>query len=152
MVLNFLSFSICFFVVMMILDLCVNYHREITQNTLCPWTIGSLSCGIYIKHLYISYWFLPYLSPKMYLFNSHCLPWLLWFHLILLNVLSVIFNVDRDYDHICVHFVFKCKTVNNALILRELSYIQYNTPFVLISIGIGCCWKTNIFWVLCVPS
>jgi hypothetical protein len=101
---------------------------------------------IYIKHLYIGYCFLPYLSPKMYLFNSHCLLWLLWFHLILLNMLSVIFNVDRDDDPICVHFVFKCKTVNNALILGELSYIHYNTLFVLISIGIGCCWKTNIFF------
>jgi hypothetical protein len=43
-----LIFSICFFVVKMILDLCVNYHREITPNTFCPWTIGTLSCGTYI--------------------------------------------------------------------------------------------------------
>jgi hypothetical protein len=43
-----LIFFICFFVVKMILGLCVNYHWEITPNTSCPWKIGTLSCGIYI--------------------------------------------------------------------------------------------------------
>jgi hypothetical protein len=63
------------------------------------------------------------------------------------------FCVGRCDDPTCVHFVFKCKIINNALILGELSYICYNTLFVLISFGIGFCSKTNLFFlVLSVPS
>jgi hypothetical protein len=63
------------------------------------------------------------------------------------------FHIGRCDNLICVHFVFKYKIINNALILGELSYIHYNILFVLILIGIGYCWKTNhLFLVLCVPS
>jgi hypothetical protein len=77
----------------------------------------------------------------------------LWFHLILLNLFCVIINVGRDDDPIYMHFIFKCKIINNALILGELSHIFYNILLGLISIGIGYCWKTNLFFlVLSVPS
>jgi hypothetical protein len=88
------------------------------------------------------------LPKKCICFNSHCLPWLLWFHLILLNLFCVILNVGRDDDSICVHFVFKCKIINNALILGDLSYILYNILLGIISIGIGYCWKTNLFFLV----
>jgi hypothetical protein len=50
------------------------------------------------------------------------------------------FYVGRCDDPICVHFVFKCKIINNALILGELSCICYNTllclfQLVLIIVG-----------------
>jgi hypothetical protein len=87
-----LIFSICFCVAKMILDLCVNYHREINPNTSCSWTIGTLSCGTYILIIFT----LPIAfnclisSQKCICLNSHCLPWLLLFHLILLNLFCVI--------------------------------------------------------------
>jgi hypothetical protein len=147
---------ICFFVVKMISDLCVKYHRE-TNNSkyllsmdkwyFIMWYIFWLSL-----HWLLLLITLP-LTKKCICFNSHCLPWLLWFHLILLNLFCVILNVGWDDDPICVHFVFKYKIINNALILGELSYICYNILLWLISIGIGYCWKTNLFfWVLSVPS
>jgi hypothetical protein len=89
-----------------------------------------------------------FVAKKCICFNSHCLPWLLWFHLILLNLFCVILNVGRDDDFICLHFVFKCKIINNALILGELSYIFYNILLGLISIGIGYCCKTNLFFLI----
>jgi len=50
------------------------------------------------------------------------------------------FYIGRCDDPTCVHFVFKCKIINNALILGELSYICYNTllclfQLVLIIVG-----------------
>jgi hypothetical protein len=144
-----------FFVVKMILDLCT-IGKLITLNTSYPWTIGTLSCGIciYWSSLYLQLLLITLsLAKKCICFNSHCLPWLLWFHLILLNLFCVILNVGRYADPICVHFVFKCKIINNALILGELSYIFYNILLWLISIGIGYCWKINLFFlVLSVPS
>jgi hypothetical protein len=68
------------------------------------------------------------LAKKCICFNSHCLPWLLWFHLILLNFLCY-FYVGRCDDPICVHFIFKCEIINNALILGELSYICYTQSY-----------------------
>jgi hypothetical protein len=63
------------------------------------------------------------------------------------------FYLGKYDDPICEDFVVKCKIVNNALILGELSYICYNTLFVLISIGIGYYWKKDLlFLVLSVPS
>jgi hypothetical protein len=60
------------------------------------------------------------------------------------------FYVGRCDDPTYVHFIFKCKIINNALILGELSYIHYNTLFVLISIGIGCLEdKSFLFGTLC---
>jgi hypothetical protein len=50
------------------------------------------------------------------------------------------FYVVKCDDPICVHLVSKCKIINNALILGELSYICYNTllclfQLVLIIVG-----------------
>jgi hypothetical protein len=131
----------------MILDLRINYHREIIPNISCPWTIDTLSYGIYIGHLYIGYCFqLPYLSPKMYLFSIPLSSVTFVIPFDFVNLVLCYFYVGRCDDPTCVHFLFKCKIVNNALILGELSYICYNTLCVLISIGIGFCWKTNLFF------
>jgi hypothetical protein len=55
------------------------------------------------------------------------------------------FYIGRCDDPTCVYFVFKCKIVNNPLILGELSYICYNTLFVLISIGIDFLFEDKSF-------
>jgi hypothetical protein len=74
------------------LGIMCNYHREITPNTSCPWTIGTLSCGTYIWSSL--HWLLLLialsLAKNRICFNSRCLPWLLWFHLILLNLFGII--------------------------------------------------------------
>jgi hypothetical protein len=87
-----LILSICFFGVKIILDLYVNYHREINPNTSCSWTIGTLSCGTYILISFTLAIVFNCLisSQKCICFNSCCLPWLLLFHLILLNLFYVI--------------------------------------------------------------
>jgi hypothetical protein len=87
-----LIFCICFFVVKMILDLCVNYHPEITPNTFC---LGQLVL-YHLVHIYWSslHWLLLLialsLAKKYICFNFRCPPWLLWLHLILLNLFCVI--------------------------------------------------------------
>jgi hypothetical protein len=143
-----LSFPMLLFV-KMILVLCVNHHRGNNSNYLLSmdnWYpimqhINYLSSLHWLLHLIILS-----LAKKCICFNSRCLPWLLWFYLILLNLFCFILNVGRDDYPICVHFVFESKIINNALILGELSYICYNTLFVLILIGIAYCWKTIFFW------
>jgi hypothetical protein len=88
-------------------------------------------------------------SQELYLFVFPYLPCLLWIHLFFLKLFCVLINRGSGDDPIFEHFVFKCKILNNALILRELSYICYNILLLLFfSIGIGCCWKTDPFWYL----
>jgi hypothetical protein len=127
---------------------CVKYHQKINNSKY----LLSLDNWYFIMwYLYWSslHWLLLLitlsLAKKCIFFISHCLSWLLWVHLILLNLFCVISNVGRDDDPSCVYFVFKCKIINNALILGELSYIFYNVLLQLISIGIGYCWKINLF-------
>jgi hypothetical protein len=82
---------ICFFVVNMILDLCVKYHREINN---CKYLFSLENWCFIMWYIYWSslHWLLLlitlYLAKKCICFNYHCLPWLLWFNLILLNFWS----------------------------------------------------------------
>jgi hypothetical protein len=142
--------------VKMILDLCVKYHRGNNSKYLLSMD-NWYSIMWRINYLSSLHWLLLLISlslaKKCMCFNSRCLPWLLWFHLILLNLFCVILNEGRVDDPICVHFVFKFKIINNALISGELSYIFYNILLLVISIGISYSWKTNLFFlVLSVPS
>jgi hypothetical protein len=137
-------------VVKIILDLCTNYHQEIIPNTSSPWTIGILSCGVYILIIFTLAIGFNYLISRqeLYLFVFPYLPCLLWIYLLFLKLFGVLSNRGSGDDSIFEHFVFKCKILNNALILGELSYICYNILLLLFSIGIGGCWKTNPFWYL----
>jgi hypothetical protein len=115
-----LTFSYVFFV-KMILDLCVNYHRRNNSKYLLSMD-NWYSIMWHINYLSSLHWLLLLitllsLAKKCICFNSRCLPWLLWFHLILLHLFCVTINEGRDDDPICVHFVFKWKIINNALIL-----------------------------------
>ena len=49
-------------------------------------------------------------------------------------------------DPICVHFVFKCKIINNAQILWELSYMFLNISCLQLVFDPDdvSLWKTNI--------
>jgi hypothetical protein len=141
--------------VKMILDLCVNYHRGNNSKYLLSmdnwysimWHINYLSSLHWILLLIILS-----LAKKCICFISHCLPWLLWFHFILLNLFCVILNVGRYDDPICVHFVFKCKIINNALILGELSYIAITYSCCLFQLVLVIVGRQIFFLVLSVPS
>jgi len=49
-------------------------------------------------------------------------------------------------DPVCVHFVFKCKIINNAHILGELSYMLLNISCLQLVFDPDdvSLWKTNI--------
>ena len=57
-----------------------------------------------------------------------------------------IIYVESD-DPICVHFVFKCKIINNAQILGEQSYMLLNISCLQLVFDPNdmSLWKTNIF-------
>jgi hypothetical protein len=125
----------------MILNLYVNYHREINPNTSCyafsflllffswertertewwrsSWTIGTLSCGTYILVIFTLAIAFNCLisSQKCICFNSHCLSVTFVILFDFVKLVLCYFYVGRCDDPTCVHFVFKCKIVNNALI------------------------------------
>ena len=60
------SCNLLVFVVKMMLDVLVIYHRELFPNTSCRLTIGSHLCVVdFIDHLYIRFYFyLPFLLPR----------------------------------------------------------------------------------------
>jgi hypothetical protein len=109
----------------MILDLCIKYHREINPNTSCSWTIGTLSCGTYILIIFtLAIAFnCPISCQEMYLFLLPLSSLTLVIPFDFVKLVLCYFYVGICDDPTCVHFVFKCKIVNNALILGELSYI-----------------------------
>ena len=51
-------------------------------------------------------------------------------------------------DPICVHFVFKCKIINNAQILGELSYMLLLVVFIWHLIPMTCLFGRQTFLVL----
>ena len=64
---------------------------------------------------------------ELFCFDSHAssLPFMDHFDLLELSQCFIRYGLSDDPT--CVHFVFKCKILNNALILGELSYICQNT-------------------------
>jgi hypothetical protein len=89
---------------------------------------------------------------ELYLFVFPYLPWLLWIHLFFLKLFGVLINRGSGDDSIFEHFVFKCKILNNALILGELSYICYNILLLLFFNWYWLLLEDKSFLVLIVPS
>ena len=77
------SCNLLVFVVKMMLDILVIYHRELFPNTSCLLTIGTHLCVVeIIDHLYIGFCFLFAFSLAKNCVNSRCLPYHLWIVLI----------------------------------------------------------------------
>ena len=71
------SCNLLVFVVKMMLDVLVIYHRELFPNTSCLLTIGSHLCVVeFVDHLYFGFCF--YFSLAKVCVNSHCIPYHLW--------------------------------------------------------------------------
>ena len=86
-----LSFSICFCVVSMIMNIFAIYHREVTPYPPSPWTSDNHICGISIDHIHIGLCFhLSYLfANKLFCIKSRCLPCLLKIYVLYSNKILV---------------------------------------------------------------
>ena len=72
------SCNLLVFIVKIMLDILVIYHRELFPNTSCLLTIGSHLCVVeFVDHLYFGLSLFAFSLAKVCV-NSHCLPYHLW--------------------------------------------------------------------------
>jgi hypothetical protein len=73
----------------------------------------------------------------------------LCFHLIFFELVLCYFHVGRCDDPICVHFVFKCKILNNALILGSSTIFIITCSMCLFQLVLLIVGRQNYsFWYL----